>query len=118
MADDHDRSRLAAIQTVELTTYGRKTGLPRRIEIWWFQLDGRLVITGTPGPRDWYANVLSDPRIVVHVDGADIEGTGTPIDDPDFRRRVFTAPQVGWYSTQTELEELVASAPMIEVHLP
>lgn len=118
MVDDPDRRRLASIQTIELTTYGRRSGRPRRIEIWWFNLDGKFIITGTPGRRDWFANVLADPRIVVHVDGFDIYATVTPIHDPAFRRRVFTAPHIRWYSTQTELEHLVEAAPMIEVHLP
>jgi deazaflavin-dependent oxidoreductase (nitroreductase family) len=118
MVDDPDRRRLASIQTIELTTYGRKSGLPRRIEIWWFHLDGKFIITGTPGRRDWFANVLADPRVVVHVDRFDIETIVTPIHDPAFRRRLFTAPHIRWYSTEAELEHLVEAAPMIEVHLP
>lgn len=118
MVDEHVRRRLASIQTIELTTYGRKSGRSRRIEIWWFHFDGRFIITGTPGRRDWFANVLADPRIVVHVEGLDIEATVTPMDDPEFRRRVFTAPHIRWYATQAELEHLVNAAPMIEVHFP
>jgi hypothetical protein len=118
MTDDRLRDRLASIQTIELTTYGRRSGRPRRIEIWWFHLDGKFIITGTPGRRDWFANVLSDPRIVVHVDGFDIEATVTPIHNLDLRRRVFTAPHIRWYATQAELDHLVEAAPMIEVHLP
>ena len=43
---------LASHRTIDLTTFGRRSGLPRRIEIWWFQVDDRFVITGTPGRRD------------------------------------------------------------------
>jgi hypothetical protein len=94
---------------------GRTSGEPRRIEIWWFRVDGRFVITGTPGPRDWYANVLSDPAIVIHVDGLDLEATAVPIADPAFRRVVFTQPETSWYSSMARLEELVEMSPMIEV---
>ncbi|MEZ4616433.1 MAG: hypothetical protein R2867_13150 [Caldilineaceae bacterium] len=39
-------------QVIDITTIGRKSGEPRRIEIWFHNLDGRLYITGTPGrPR-------------------------------------------------------------------
>ena len=103
--------------TIDLTTVGRTSGEPRRIEIWWFRVDGRFVITGTPGPRDWYANVLSNPAIVVHVDGHDLEATAVPISDPAFRRVVFTQPETSWYSSMAQLEDLVATAPMIEVVL-
>lgn len=112
-----DIERLASRRTIELTTYGRKTGLPRRIEIWWFHVDGRFVITGTPGRRDWLANVTANPRVVVHADGMDIEAEAKLVTDIEFRRRVFTGPDTRWYSTQTQLDRLVASAPMIELKL-
>lgn len=108
---------LAAIRTIELTTIGRRSRAAARIEIWWFQVDGRLIITGTPGKRDWYAKVRANPRVVVHTPVGDVVGTATPISDPVFRKRVFTHPDVGWYRTQAELERLVAHSPMIEISL-
>ena len=118
MTSTHDLlDHLASHLTIELTTYGRQSGEPRRTEIWWFRVEGRFVITGTPGRRDWMANVLADPRVVVHVGGRDIEATATVIDDPVFRRRVFTDPGISWYSTQAQLDRLVELAPMIELEL-
>lgn len=112
-----DIDRLASRRTIELTTVGRKTGLPRRIEIWWFHIDGRFVITGTPGRRDWLANVVADPRVIVHIDGMDIPARARVVTDTEFRRRVFTQPDTRWYSTQAQFDRLVATAPMIEVEL-
>jgi deazaflavin-dependent oxidoreductase (nitroreductase family) len=112
-----DVERLAARRTIDLTTFGRKTGLPRRIEIWWFQIEGRFIVTGTPGRRDWLANVLANPRVIVHVDGVDIVAGARVITDADFRRKVFTQPQTRWYSTEAQLDRLVRSAPMIEIDL-
>lgn len=109
--------RLALQRTIDITTFGRRSGLPRRIEIWWFRIEGRFIITGTPGRRDWLANVLHDPRLIVHANGWDIEATATSISDLEFRRRVFTSPQTSWYSTQRELDRLVDSAPVIELDL-
>ncbi len=108
---------LAAIRTIELTTIGRHSGSAARIEIWWFHVEGRFIVTGTPGKRDWYANVLADPQVVVHTAAGDVAGTAIPISDRDFRYRVFTHPDVGWYQTQAELERLVATSPMIEISL-
>ena len=113
---DPDLDALASHQTIGLTTIGRKTGQPRRIEIWWFRVDGRFIITGTPGRRDWLANVKADPRIVVHVDDSDLDATASIVDDLTLRRSVFTRPQTSWYSSQAELDHLVAIAPMVEVH--
>ena len=117
-AEALDRRRLASFRTIDLTTFGRRTGLPRRIEIWWFVVANRFVVTGTPGRRDWFANVLPDPRVVVHAGGLDVEATASPIGDEAFRRRVFTSPDTRWYSTEAELERLVAESPMVEIHLP
>jgi len=113
-----DLDQLASQLTIDLTTFGRSSGTPRRIEIWWFRVDDRFIITGTPGRRDWMANVVNDPRVVIHANGYDIEATTSVVDDPVFRRRVFTQQQTRWYSSQRELEGLVKSAPMIEIHLP
>ncbi|HJQ77900.1 MAG TPA: nitroreductase family deazaflavin-dependent oxidoreductase [Acidimicrobiia bacterium] len=113
-----DRSRLASVRTIDLTTTGRKTGEPRRIEIWWFHVEGRFVITGTPGRRDWMANVLADPRVTIRAGRIGFTARVVPVDDPGFRRRVFTHPETSWYSTQAELERLVATAPMVEVVFP
>ncbi len=112
-----DPADLAAHRTVDLTSRGRRSGRPLRVEIWWFRVDGRFVITGTPGPRDWYANVLADPRVTLHVAGVDLPALARPIRDPELRRRVFADPQTGWYRTQADLDELVRAAPMIEIEL-
>jgi deazaflavin-dependent oxidoreductase (nitroreductase family) len=108
---------LAAIRTIELTTVGRRSRSAARIEIWWFYVDGRFIVTGTPGKRDWYANVLANPDVIVHTAAGDVAGRATPISDRDFRARVFTHPDVGWYQTQAEFERLVATSPMIEIML-
>ena len=115
--DDATRAALSQIRTIDITTVGRRSGRPARIEIWWFHVDDRFVITGRPGPRDWFANVLADPRVTIHAPFGDFTGRATPIRDPEFRRRVMTDPQLSWYSTQSELDELVSSAPMVEVVL-
>jgi deazaflavin-dependent oxidoreductase (nitroreductase family) len=113
-----DRDRFASIRTIDLTTFGRKSGKPRRIEIWWFHVDGSFIITGTPGRRDWLANVRANPSVIVHVDGRDIETTVSLIEDRGRRLEVFNEPNTRWYSTQAQLDRLLDEAPMIEVHLP
>jgi deazaflavin-dependent oxidoreductase (nitroreductase family) len=110
---------LDANPTIDITTTGRRSGLPRRIEIWMFRIDDRYVITGTPGRRDWVANLGADPRLTVHIPNCgvtlDVGGAAVPITDTAFRRRVFEAPHISWYVSQAELDDLVADAPMVEV---
>jgi deazaflavin-dependent oxidoreductase (nitroreductase family) len=110
------RDALSKVRTIDLTTTGRKSGEPRTIEIWWFHVDGRFVITGTPGQRDWLANVRENPEVTISTHLGDFPATAVEIDDSAFRRRVFTHPEVGWYATQEDLDHLVLTAPMVEIH--
>lgn len=115
MNDDH--TDLAHHRTIDLTTIGRKSGKPRRIEIWWFHVDGRFVITGTPGRRDWLANIRANPDVTIHVAGRDVPARAMPVDDPETRRSVFMDSSTSWYTTQAELDRLVATSPMVEITL-
>ena len=65
-------------------------GRLQRIEIWWFHFENRFVITGTPGRRDWYANILANPRVVIETRHGDFPATAVPVSDRDFRHRFFT----------------------------
>jgi hypothetical protein len=47
-SDDATRAALNQSQVIDLTTTGRRTGQPRRIEIFLHHDDGRLYITGMP----------------------------------------------------------------------
>lgn len=109
--------RLARTRTVDLVTIGRKSGQPQRVEIWWFRFEDRFVITGTPGPRDWYANVLTNPRVVIETRHGAFPATASIIVDEPFRRRFFSDGAARWYSTQAQLAALVETAPMIELDL-
>ncbi|MDQ3407393.1 MAG: helix-turn-helix domain-containing protein [Chloroflexota bacterium] len=50
-------------QLIDLTTTGRHSGGAKRLEIVIFSFDGRLCISGLPGPRAWLANVAADPAM-------------------------------------------------------
>lgn len=109
--------RLASEQTIDITTIGRKTGKLARIEIWWFRVDGRFIITGTPQPRDWYANLLANSTIIVHASFGDFGGSAVPVTDEADRRLLLSDPQLSWYSDKTELDALVASSPLVQLTL-
>jgi deazaflavin-dependent oxidoreductase (nitroreductase family) len=114
------REELADDPTVDITTTGRRSRLPRRIEIWMLDVEGRLFITGTPGRRDWLANLRADPHLVLHLKrraGVDIDATAVPVTDAMTRRRVLEHLSARWYRSQTSIEELVELAPMVEVHV-
>ena len=105
--------------TIDITTMGRKSGLARRIEIWFLNVEGFIYITGSTGPRDWYANVLANPKLMFHLKEsakADLAATAQVVDDRAERRRVFEAATAKWYMDQEPLEDLIAEAPMIRIH--
>lgn len=116
MLDPETKAILDTIETVEITTTGRKSGQPRRLEIWMYAIGDDYVITGTPGPRDWYANVIARPRLTLHLpNGVDLEADVVPVIDPTLRRRVFTADKTWWYRSQTPVEQLIARSPMVRL---
>jgi len=106
---------LAAHRTIEITTVGRRTGEPRRMEIWWFYVEGRFFITGPPGTRDWYANVNGDPKVIVHVGGRDLPASAYPVNDPETRSMVFDSRLTRWYSGAAQRQRLIDDGPMIEI---
>jgi deazaflavin-dependent oxidoreductase (nitroreductase family) len=112
------RDELADDPTIDITTTGRRSGQPRRIEIWMLDVDGRFFITGTPGRRDWLANLRADPRLVVHLKRRaqqDLDAHAEPVTDPATRREVLEHLSARWYRGQVPLDELVATSPMVEV---
>lgn len=91
--DEAVRQALTQDQLIDITTTGRRTGQPRRKEIWFHYLDGRVYITGTPGRRDWYANLVAHPDFTFHLKQSvrrDISARATPITDESRRREIFT----------------------------
>lgn len=105
--------------TIDITTIGRKSGRPRRIEIWFKRVNGRTYITGTPGRRDWYANLQANPLFTFHLKQslrADLPARARLITDEAERRRILSAPVMAWYHSQVpSLDELVAGSPLVEV---
>ena len=48
--DEQIRRSLSRGHRIDITTTGRKTGRSRRIEIVFHNIDGHLIITGSPAP--------------------------------------------------------------------
>jgi deazaflavin-dependent oxidoreductase (nitroreductase family) len=112
------REELSDDPTIDITTTGRRTGQPRRIEIWMMDVEGRFFITGTPGRRDWLANLFADPAMMVHLKRrakVDLPAHARPVTDAETRRRVIDHLSARWYRSQSSVDDLVAAAPMVEV---
>jgi len=106
-------------QTVDITTTGRRSGKPRRIEIWIHYLDGHLYLTGSPGQRDWYANLQAHPHFTLHLKRsvrADLAATARPIGDRQARREILSTILRG-LGRSKDLDSWVARSPLVEVSL-
>ena len=80
---------------IDITTRGRNTGQPHRIERRFHQIAGQVSITGRPPHRRaWYANLLAHPACTVTLtEGlhADLPARATPILDEAQRRAIIAA---------------------------
>lgn len=119
---------LSKDKTIDIITVGAKSGIPRRIEIWFTNVNGRIIICGTPNakglkgqysPRDWLANLRKNPEFTFCLkESIQVELTAKAIEitDPDDRRAIMSAPQTQWYRDQVgSIDELVELSPIIEV---
>lgn len=106
----------------DITTTGRKTGLPRRIEIYFHQFDGDYYLTGRPGRRrDWEANIEANPDFVLHLKGdvkADIPVRGETEPDPEVRGQVLRRALIESWDSPPEgvdkaLHKWVENSPFI-----
>lgn len=104
---------------IDITTVGRKTGKPRRIEIAFHYIDQTIYISGLPGNRDWYANMLANPEFTLHFKQsitADLPARAIPILDEDYRREILSVIVSKW-GRQDELESFVKGSPLVVVQL-
>lgn len=111
------RDALARDRTIDITTIGRNSGLPRRIETWFYRVDDQIYLTGSPGRRDWYANLLANPGFTFHLKqsvAADLPARAAPITDPEQRRAIFERILSDLGGTQ-DLAAWLAGSPLMVV---
>ena len=105
--------------TIDITTTGRRTGSPRRIELVFHNIDGRIVISGSPSrrKRGWIWNLEADPNLTFHLKRsvhADLPATARVITDEVERRQL-----AGWIVANAwpnqDAEAMTRYSPFIEV---
>ncbi len=115
--DEPVRAALARGGVIDITTTGRKTGQPHRIEIVFHNVGGRLYVSGMPGfKRGYLANLAAEPHFTFHLKGpvkADLAATARIISDEAERREVL--PHIARAWKRDDLETMVAQSPLFEV---
>jgi len=76
-----DLDSLASEQFCYLTTRGRRTGLPREIEIWFaMEEQGLYMLSGGRDRSDWVRNILADPAVTVRIGESEFAGKGRAVE--------------------------------------
>ena len=115
-------------RTIDIVTVGAKTGIKRITEIWFTNIEGRIIICGTPSadgnpgqykPRDWLANLKANPEFQFCLKESIklcMPATAVPIVEITDRRQIMSAPATNWYREQgCSIDDLVAWSPIVEV---
>ena len=68
------------MQFLYLTTTGRTTGLPREIEIWFVEAEGKYYILAEFQEAHWVRNIEKNPRVRVRVGDRNFEATARILD--------------------------------------
>ena len=111
---------LSRPQVIDMTTTGRRSGQPRRVEIVFHNHDGRIFISGMPDPartRAWIRNLEADPHLTIHLKrgiNADVSAIARIVTDPAERRAVFERIVAEAWRNQN-VETMTAYSPLIEV---
>jgi len=83
--------RVAGNQTTGLTHYGRKTGKPHEVTVW-FVLDGDRLYIGTANvKRQWVRNVQKTPQVKLSIGGETFGGTARFLADRSEHERAMAA---------------------------
>ena len=115
--DEDTRIALHRSQVIDLTTTGRRTGEPRRVEIFLHDQDGLLFITGMPRAdqtRAWIHNITADPDVIVHLKRgatADLPATARVVTDARERRPLIEAAARRW--GRDDIDAMMAHSPLI-----
>jgi deazaflavin-dependent oxidoreductase (nitroreductase family) len=114
--DERVSRALSRGHTIDISTIGRRSGKPHRIELVFHNIDGHVIISGLPGRRDWYANLLANPRLTFHLKGAvkaDLPASARAIVEPAERRAVMQRVAQNW--GRSDLDVMLQRSPLIEV---
>ncbi|MGE3270132.1 MAG: nitroreductase/quinone reductase family protein [Chloroflexota bacterium] len=112
------KQAIAHDKVIDITTRGRTSGEFRKIEMWYHYVDGQVYITGLPGKRDWYANMVADPHFTFHLKEsaqADLPATARPITEDAERRDVLARILSKLGRPESDLPAWVEGSPLVAV---
>jgi deazaflavin-dependent oxidoreductase (nitroreductase family) len=102
-------------QYLYLTTRGRKSGLPREIEIWFTHRDGHFFLIAEYATSNWVRNLLEHQEAQVRVAGRSFGVRArlvSPETEPELHRTIadLSREKYGWGDGTVVELELVSAA--------
>ena len=88
---------LADIEFCYLTTTGRSSGRPHRIEIWFVAHDEGAYLLSDSDRADWYRNLIADPSVTLEIAGESRRTTATPVERADPSNAIVRPAMVAKY---------------------
>lgn len=107
MNENHDSlTQLAGEEFAYLTTTGRISGKPHRIEIWFGVHDGRvLLMSGGRDRSDWVQNLQNDPRVHIEISDESFSGLASVLEEPSTADQMARTILVQKYGKDRDLEK-------------
>src|SRR5215210_677991 len=114
-----DPTRWAAEPFLYLTTVGRRTGRPHRIEIWIAEHNRRLYLLAAGRERaDWVRNLRTNPQVTVELDDETHTGVAQVLQAGTAEDQLARKLLLTKYSGTDDLDEWGRTALPVVIDLP
>lgn len=109
---------------VEISTIGRRSKNPHRIQVGLHNIDRTLYISGRPGKRDWYANLKANPSFTIHFTRgatADVPAVAEFVPDRTVRKTLIQKVMISGHGMSPEraareFDQWMSRSPLVIVH--
>jgi deazaflavin-dependent oxidoreductase (nitroreductase family) len=111
---------LATTEFCYLTTRGRRSGSPHRIEIWFVAHDGGAYLLSDSDRADWYRNLVADPSVTLEIAGESRRTTAAPVDPDDPSNAIARPAMLAKYqaSDAEDLDRWSRTAWLVRIEWP
>lgn len=106
MNQNHDSlTQVSLEEFAYLTTTGRITGEPHRIEIWFGVHDGRIfLMSGGRDRSDWVKNLITNPKVNIEISDERWTGIATVLAETSSSDQLARSILVQKYGANRDLE--------------
>jgi deazaflavin-dependent oxidoreductase (nitroreductase family) len=114
-------AELAGTEFCYLTTTGRRTGTPHRIEIWFIGHGDGAYLLSNSTTSDWYRNLEVKPAVTLEIAGERRDTVAAPVPADDPANAAVRPAMVAKYQAsypQEDLAEWSREASLVRIEWP